>query len=224
MRLPLPLGVVLLLYSLAGCAGGGSLGGRTAPADSLRAENARLRAENRSLRDSLRLRRDLDSGRYYRERRTLQDQINRLSYEARLLRNGGLTVAVLPADSLFATADSLNDAGRARLDSVARQLQRAYPNRTVRVEGHADTTPLGGRLQDRFASNRELSCARAAAVLRTLMDRTPLAPDQFVAVGYGATRPRASNDTAAGRRRNRRVRITVLPLPKEYARPFEMSW
>ncbi len=224
MRLLFSLGVALLLCSLAGCAGGGSIGGGTGPVDSLRTENARLHAENRALRDSLRLRRDLDTGQYYRERRTLQDQLNRLSYEARLLRDGGLTVAVLSTDSLFTTADSLSDAGRTRLDSVAHQLRRAYPNRTVRVEGHADDTPLGGRLQDRFASNWELSCARATAVLRTLTDRTPLNSDQFVAVGYGTTHPRASNDTAAGRQRNRRVRIAVLPLPKTYSRPFESSW
>jgi chemotaxis protein MotB len=47
---------------------------------------------------------------------------------------------------------------------------------------------------------------------------------QFVAVGYGATDPVASNETRAGRKRNRRVRIAVLPTPRDYARPFEMSW
>ena len=224
MRLLLPLGVAALFCSLVGCAGGGSIGSGSAPLDSLRSENARLRAENRALRDSLRFRRDLDTGQYYRERRTLQDQLNRLSYEARLLRNGGLTVAVLSVDALFAGADSLGADGRARLDSVAQQLQRTYPNRTVRVEGHADNAPLTGRLKARFGSNWELSAARATTVLRALLDRTALAPDQFVAVGYGAGRPRAANDTAAGRRRNRRVRIAVLPLPKDYARPFEMSW
>lgn len=225
MRLVLPPALALLLAVMAGCAGGNVVGGgSTAPADSLRAENARLRAETRTLRDSLRFRQALDTGQYYRERRTLQDRLNRLSYEARLLRDGGLTVAVLPADALFATADSLSDAGHARLDSVARQLQRAYPNRTVRVEGHADDTPLGGRLKARFGTNWELSTARATTVLRTLIDGSSLDPDQFVAVGYGATRPLTSNDTAAGRRRNRRVRIAVLPLPKSYSRPFESSW
>lgn len=224
MRLALPLGVAVLLCSLVGCAGGGPVGGGDPVGDSLRAETARLRAENRALRDSLRFRRDLDTGQFYRERRTLEDQLNRLSYEARLLRDGGLTVAVLPADVLFAGADSLSDTGRARLDSVAQQLRRAYPNRTVRVEGHADNAPLEGRLKDRFESNWELSTARATSVLRTLLDRTSLDPDQFVAVGYGASRPRAANDTAAGRQRNRRVRIAVLPLPTDHPRPFEMSW
>jgi chemotaxis protein MotB len=192
--------------------------------DSLRSENARLRAQNRALRDSLQFRSDLATGQYYRERRTLRDRLNRLTYEVRLLRGGGTTVARLPADSLFAAPDSLSDAGVARLRRIARQLRTAYPNRTVRVEGHADSSPMGGQLKERFGSNWGLSCARARAVLQRLIALSDLEPGQFVAVGYGATQPRYSNDTAAGRRRNRRVRIAVLPPPNDYSRPFELSW
>jgi chemotaxis protein MotB len=193
--------------------------------DSLRAENVRLRDQNRSLRDSLRFRADVETGQYYRDLRTLQDRLTRLSYEVRLLREGGLTVAVLPADSLFATAaDSLSAAGTERLRALSRQLQAAYPDRTVRVEGHADSAPLGASLRARYASNWGLSTARATTVVRRLIALTDLDRSQFVAVGYGASRPRASNDTAAGRRRNRRVRVAVLPLPQTYSRPFEVSW
>jgi chemotaxis protein MotB len=224
MRLLLPLGVALLPVILAGCTAGGAIGGRGEEADSLQAANARLRAQNRSLRDSLQFRSDLETGQYYRERRTLQDRINRLTYEVRLLRGGGMTVAQLPADSLFAAPDSLSDAGVQRLRRIARQLRTTYPNRTIRVEGHADNSPLGGRLKDRFGSNWGLSCARATAVTQRLIGLSDLEPGQFVAVGYGATRPRYANDTAAGRRRNRRVRIAVLPLPRDYSRPFELSW
>jgi len=221
----LPLfGAAALTCILAGCAASGPTGSDGSIVDSLRAENTRLRAQNRSLRDSLRFRHTVQTGQYYRERRTLQDQLNRLSYEARLLRNGGLTVALLPADSLFAAPDSLTETGTDRLRAVAKQLQRTYPNRTVRVEGHADNMPLSDQLKDRFPSNWELSCARASAVTRRLIRLTPLDRSQFVTVGYGATDPRASNDTAAGRRRNRRVRIAVLPLPEDYSRPFEVSW
>ncbi len=224
MRLLPPLGAAVLICFLAGCTAGTPVGGDRSSLDSLRAENTKLRAQNRSLRDSLRFRHAIKTGQYYRERRTLQDQLTRLTYEVRLLRDGGLTVAQLPADSLFATADSLSKSGVSRLQTIAQQLQRAYPNRAVRVEGHADDTPLGDRLSERFSSNWELSCARATTVLRKLDALSSLDPSQFTAVGYGATRPRASNDTAEGRRRNRRVRIAVLPLPKDYSRPFETSW
>jgi chemotaxis protein MotB len=196
-----------------------------APLDSLRAENTRLRDRNRALRDSLQFLDDLDSGQYYRDLRTLKDRLTQLTYELRLLREGGITVAAISADSLFATAaDSLRPAGTERLRAVARQLQSTYPNRTVRVEGHADDTPLSGELKERYASNWTLSSARAATVVRHLTALTDLDRSQFVAVGYGASRPRASNDTAAGRRRNRRVRVAVLPRPANYSPPAELSW
>jgi chemotaxis protein MotB len=227
MRLPPLPGAVAVLLVLVGCTSvqtptGGDDG---APLDSLRAENARLRDQNQTLRDSLQFLDDLDSGQYYRDLRTLQDRITHLTYEVRLLRGGGLTVSVMSVDSLFAAAgDSLSAAGVERLRALARQLQSTYPNRTVRVEGHADSTPLGAALQERYASNWALSCARATAVVRRLLTLTTLDHSQFVAVGYGASRPRASNETAGGRRRNRRVRVAVLPLPQNYSRPFEVSW
>lgn len=225
MRLLASVLAIALPLALIGCSSVQVPAGDDAPAlDSLRAENTRLRDRNRTLRDSLQFRDDLESGQYYRDLRTLQDRLTRLTYEVRLLRNGGLTVAVIPTDSLFAAADSLSAAGVERLEALARQLQSTYPDRTVRVEGHADDTPLGPSLRDRYASNWTLSSARATAVLRRLRALTTLDRGQFVAVGYGASRPRASNETAAGRRRNRRVRVSVLPLPQNYSRPFEESW
>lgn len=197
----------------------------TAAPDSLRAENARLRDQNRALRDSLEFHQDLESGQYYRDLRALEDRLNRLSYEVRLLRDGGLTVTTLSTDSLFEPGGAtLSTAGTDRLEALARQLQSTYPDRTVRVEGHADDRALSDAMQEQFPSNWELSSARATAVVRRLIDLTDLDRSQFVAVGYGAARPRASNDTAMGRRRNRRVRVAVLPLPRDYSRPFQTTW
>lgn len=226
MRPFAPVLAIALPLALIGCSAVQVPAGSDAPAlDSLRAENTRLRDRNRTLRDSLRFRDDLESGQYYRDLRTLQDRLTRLTYEVRLLRDGGLTVAVIPTDSLFAAAaDSLSAAGIERLQALARQLQSTYPDRTVRVEGHADDTPPGPALRGRYASNWALSSARATAVLQRLQALTTLDRGQFVAVGYGASRPRTSNETAAGRRRNRRVRVSVLPLPQNYSRPFEESW
>jgi len=224
MRLLLTTGVAVAACVLMGCTAGGPIGGSGIVVDSLQAANARLRAQNRALRDSLRFRKDLETGQYYRERRTLQDRLNRLTYEVRLLRGGGMPIAQLPADSLFAAPDSLSNGGVARLQRIARQLRTTYPNRTVRVEGHADSSPLSGQLKKRYGSNWGLSCSRATTVTQRLIGLSDLEPGQFVAVGYGATRPRYANDTAMGRRRNRRVRITVLPLPRDYSRPFELSW
>lgn len=77
----------------------------------------------------------------------------------------------------------------------------------VQVEGHTDTTPIA---TPRFASNWELSAVRAGSVVRLLAD-AGIAPSRLTVLGYGDTRPVASNDTAEGRARNRRVAITILP-------------
>lgn len=226
MRLFLLSWATALLLLPTGCAStqtGSGPDGR--PLDSLRAENTRLRDQNRDLRDSLQFYNDIDTGQYHRERRTLQDQLTRLTYEVRLLRDGGLTVTVLSVDSVFADAGTnVSTAGTRRLKALGNQLQSTYPSRTIRVEGHADGSALGPTLKKRFDSNWELSSARATAVVRRLLALTSLDRSQFVPVGYGASRPRASNDTATGRRRNRRVRIAVLPLPRDYTRPFETTW
>lgn len=193
--------------------------------DSLRIVNVTLRDDNRRLRDSVQLYDDVESGRYRRELRALRDQMTRLSFELSRLRDGGQTVATLPTDALFEPASArLHANGRERLQQAAAQLRHTYPDRTVWVAGHSDNTPIGPDLQDRFPSNWELSAARASAVVRALIDLSGLSPNQFVALGYGATHPRAGNETERGRRRNRRVRIAVLPIPRDYSRPFETSW
>lgn len=226
MRHYLPVLTLALALTLSsGCTTTRFLRNSSSALDSLRSENATLHARLRQLRDSTQFRDDLDSGQYYRDLRVLKDRLNRLTYEVRTLRDGGRTIAVVPADSLFDVGTArLTSAGTERLGSVIVHLQTAYPGRTIRVEGHADSTPLGDALEDRFASNWELSTARAATVVRHLIANSELAAAQFVAVGYGSTDPVASNETATGRRRNRRVRIAVLPPPRDYSRPFETAW
>ena len=227
MRLALLFCATTLLVLPMGCgpAPRAPSGPDALPVDSLRAQNDRLRDRNQDLRDSLQFHDNIETGQYYRDLRTLQDRLTRLTYEIRLLRDGGLTVTVLSVDSIFASASTTVDsAGLPRLKAVARQLESTYPDRTVRVEGHADNSALGEALKKRFDSNWELSAARATTVVRRLVALTSLDRSQFEAVGYGASRPRASNDTPGGRRRNRRVRVAVLPVPRDYTRPFQTTW
>jgi chemotaxis protein MotB len=79
------------------------------------------------------------------------------------------------------------------------------PNR-VTVEGHTDNVPMSGV----FASNWELSTARATTVVRQLI-RGGLPATRVSAAGYADQRPLGSNASLAGRARNRRVAIVVLP-------------
>jgi len=224
-HLALLFGSGLAVLLLGGCATAQFGGNSSSRLDSLRAENATLRAQLRRAEDSLDFREDVQTGQYYRDLRVLNDRLNRLTYEVRTLRDGGQTVRVLSADALFEPATAtLTSAGAEQLQTVIARLQAAYPRRTIRVEGHASDTPLGEELQKQFASNWELSAARATTVVRHLISESGLDPTQFIAVSYGATDPVASNETARGRRRNRRVRIAVLPSPRDYSRPFETAW
>ncbi len=76
----------------------------------------------------------------------------------------------------------------------------------VIIEGHTDNVPINTFL---FPSNWELSVARAVVVLRYLVETKGLAPERFIASGYGEFHPVASNLTAEGRAKNRRVNIVI---------------
>lgn len=105
---------------------------------------------------------------------------------------------------LFASASShLNEDYRPLLIRVAKVLQD-NPN-AIDVEGFTDNKPI---YTPRFPSNWELSTARAAAVIRLLVEHG-VAPDRLAAVGYGPYRPVATNQTATGRAKNRRVVLVI---------------
>lgn len=89
------------------------------------------------------------------------------------------------------------------LKSVAAILGKH--DNAVLVEGFTDDRPIRG---SRYSSNWELSAARAATVVR-LMVNEGLDPRRLAAVGYGEYQPVARNDTAEGRKRNRRVVLLV---------------
>lgn len=109
-------------------------------------------------------------------------------------------------------ASALFAPGEARLSGQYGQVLKALANvlkddqHAIRVEGHTDNVPISTAS---FPSNWELSAARASSVVRLFADNG-IDESRLVAVGYGSTRPVASNDTAEGRMRNRRVQLQVL--------------
>ncbi len=112
---------------------------------------------------------------------------------------------------LFATGRAeLNAKGQKTLRQVAASL-RESPEQSILVEGHTDNVPIGPAVRQRFATNWELSAARATAVVRFLQTPGGVAPHRLSACGYSAYRPVAANVTDGGRRQNRRIELVLIP-------------
>ncbi|MDH6148012.1 OmpA family protein [Paraburkholderia tuberum] len=119
--------------------------------------------------------------------------------------------AVVTLDSM-----SLFDSGRAQLKDGsmrvmvnALEMIKAHPDKRILVAGHTDNVGDPD-------SNLKLSTARAEAVRDWLIEASGIPATQFAIQGYGDTRPLADNNTQAGRAKNRRVEITLVPdAPKE---------
>ena len=121
------------------------------------------------------------------------------------LESRGLVVTIVTDKVLFDPGQAeLRAEGREVVDKLAAAISR-LPNKLA-VEGHTDNVPISGR----YASNWELSTARATTVLRELIERHGIAPARLSAAGYADERPVAGNDTAEGRAANRRVELVVL--------------
>jgi chemotaxis protein MotB len=91
------------------------------------------------------------------------------------------------------------------------QVLSAQPN-NIRIEGHTDNVPIHNA---QFASNWELSTARATEMIRLFITDYDLPPTRLSAAGYAEFHPVAGNDTVEDRAQNRRVDIVVLASAPE---------
>jgi chemotaxis protein MotB len=116
-----------------------------------------------------------------------------------------LTVDV--AEQLFFDSGraDLKDTGKAVLKKVGEAL-KGYEDKVIRVVGHTDNVPIKTKT---FPSNWELSVARATTVVRYLQE-VGIPPERMVASGRAEYQPVAENDTAEGRKKNRRIEITLI--------------
>ena len=121
--------------------------------------------------------------------------------------------------ALFAPAKAeLTSRAKNILDLISLQLLK-IPN-NIRVEGHTDNLPIN---TDEFPTNWELSSARAINCLRYLIEKHDFPADRISALGYAEFRPIASNETAEGRAKNRRVDIVVLNLEESFIEPANLT-
>jgi outer membrane protein OmpA-like peptidoglycan-associated protein len=106
--------------------------------------------------------------------------------------------------SLFRSGSAVLNPGSNRVLIGALEMIKAHPDKRVLVAGHTDTVGSS-------PTNLKLSEARAASVRDWLADAAGLPVTHFAIQGYGDTRPKALNDSEAGRAANRRVEITLVP-------------
>lgn len=125
------------------------------------------------------------------------------SEAAAISREGNLLAVTFKGDVTFDTNSTIVKPGLyTEIDRVASVLTR-YPQTLIRVEGHTDS--VGSE-----SYNMDLSIRRANAVKDLLVQRGVSAA-RMQAIGFGETMPVATNDTEAGRQRNRRVEIKIAP-------------
>jgi chemotaxis protein MotB len=131
--------------------------------------------------------------------------------EIQLSESGGRLRVALVDKILFDSGDAkISRRGAEVLGRVGAILGRVA-DRQIQVAGHTDDSPISARLAGRYATNWELSTARATNVVRFLQERSRIPPRRLAASGYGAFHPVASNATPAGRARNRRIEILLAP-------------
>jgi outer membrane protein OmpA-like peptidoglycan-associated protein len=133
----------------------------------------------------------------------ISEEIKRLDITDTFVRvdDSGITISL---ENIQFEADSavLRVGEKQKLNKLAEILRR-YPDRDILVGGH---TALAGTA----AMRAELSRKRAAAVADYLLSENVRTQDRVVVRGYGAEKPLGDNGTEEGRRKNRRVEITIL--------------
>ena len=123
---------------------------------------------------------------------------------------GKLTVNMVDQILFDSGEASIKGEGKKVLEKVGALLNEVR-DKDIRIEGHTDNKPITGALKDKYASNWELSTARATAVARHLLDHAKVDPKRVIAAGFGEQRPKALNDSAEGRAQNRRIEVVLVP-------------
>ena len=127
--------------------------------------------------------------------------------ELKISLRDGRMVLQLPNEVLFDSGRTdLKPRGKEALASIA-QVLKSIEKRHLQVAGHTDNVPIQN---SGFASNWELSCARALVVVHYLIE-AGVPSELLSAAGYGQVDPIAGNDTPAGRQGNRRTEIVLQP-------------
>jgi chemotaxis protein MotB len=146
----------------------------------------------------------------------LQQQVSQQSQQIaadkeQISRLQGAIKYTVNSDLVFAPGSwQMSAQGKRLISQFASKLAPTQQNKLM-VTGYTDNTPVGPELQRQgVASNKDLSQKRADAVMQYLISQG-FKPELLAAQGLGEADPIASNATAQGRAKNRRVELSLVP-------------
>jgi chemotaxis protein MotB len=90
------------------------------------------------------------------------------------------------------------------------------PEIAILIEGHTDNVPYKGN--DQLSGNWDLSTKRATAIVNILRENSSIQPENLTAAGRGEFAPIASNDSAEGKAKNRRIEVILTPKLDEISK------
>jgi chemotaxis protein MotB len=177
------------------------LGGTTARAQAVAsaAAQAAIEAARKEDEDFQKLKQQIDA---LARDRGLQAKVETV------ITRRGLVVRLLTDKVLFPTGRADLEPRAMRILAPLAGVLRSEVKHPISVEGHTDSRPITG---GPYPSNWELSAARASSVVRVMIGKH-IPPRRLEAVGHANLEPVATNATASGQSRNRRVEIVLLRL------------
>jgi chemotaxis protein MotB len=140
---------------------------------------------------------------------SLQDEINKGTITIQQVRDR-LTINMVEKVLFDSGQAQIKPEGLKVLKQVSDVL-KDVADKQIRIEGHTDNVPIGTKLRDKFATNWELSTARATSVVRYLVEDGGVGRELISAAGYADTKPVAANDSEDGKASNRRIEIVLYP-------------
>jgi chemotaxis protein MotB len=124
-------------------------------------------------------------------------------------QDGDVIRIELPTDTIFGTGTaSMNPQSTSLIDQVATAIRQAYARQMIGIEAHADAVSAPGA---GWQSAHQLTAAQAMAIFDQFVQRHGFDSRQLFVLGHGGNHPIASNATAAGQQRNRRVEVVIYP-------------
>jgi chemotaxis protein MotB len=186
----------------------------------------KLQAENRELTSQVEMEQVAREARLAQMKNTYDQLVGKLESE---IERGEVTISELQGKLTVNMVERiLFDSGKAEIKPQGLEVLRRVGNilnesqdKVVQVEGHTDNVGISSRLKETFASNWELSTARAANVVHFLQDQVGIPGERLAVTGYGPYRPIAENDTPEGREQNRRIQIVLVPLEAPQVKAVE---